>query len=309
MVPVPVLLAGPTGSGKSAVAMHLAPLLRGEIISADSMQVFRGMDVGTAKPTPEERARVRHHLLDLVSPAEDFDAARWLAAAEEAVDGVRARGGCALICGGTGLYFSAWLRGLDAPAPADPRLRAALEARPLAELLAELKDRDARVHEAIDRANPRRVVRALEILRLGGQPLRRTAAGTLPPPSLLRGALVILRREAPDLRARIERRVDAMVASGLVEEVRELRAQPGGLGRTAAQAIGYRQVLQHLEGGMDFAAMVAEVKTRTWQFARRQGTWFRNQFPWARVVEVAEQEPAEQTAARLAEWVRNLPPA
>ncbi len=305
MTTVPVLLAGPTGSGKSAVALRLAPLVRGEIVSADSMQVFRGLDVGTAKPTATERARVPHHLLDVASPSEAFSAAQWLHLATAAEAAIRSRGARPIFCGGTGLYFSAWLNGLDAPAPGDAQIRAELEATPLPVLLEELQLRDPERFAIIDRANPRRVVRAVEIVRVTGAPVRRrrVGAGETAHPPTGRGSLIVLRRDPIDLRRRLEQRVDAMFDAGWVEEVRGLLKAPGGLSRTAAQAIGYRQVAEFLNGTRDLAATVAEVKTRTWQYARRQGTWFRNQFAWAHFVDVREGESAEATAERLRVWL------
>lgn len=298
-----LLLAGPTASGKSAVALELADRLDGEILSADSMQVFRGLDLGTAKPTGPERGRVPHHLIDLVGAAEPFDTARWLTEAKRVFEEVRGRGKVPIFCGGTGLYFSAWTHGLDAPAPGDPAVRQSLESEPLERLLAELRERDPATFERIDRRNPRRVVRALEILRLTGRPI--------PPPrpvmdssdTLASGcgeALFVLRRDPADLRGRIEKRVDAMFASGLVEEVRMLMGEGLGAERTALQAIGYRQVVEHLRGDRDLTETVALVKSRTWQFARRQQTWFRNQLP-ARWIDVPPGESPPATARRILE--------
>lgn len=293
--PAPLLLAGPTASGKSAVALELAAAMPGEIVSADSMQVYAGMDLGTAKPTPAERARVPHHLLDLVDPSEPFNAARWLALARAAHAEIAGRGRTTILCGGTGLYFRAWLRGLDEVPPVPPEVRAALEATPLSVLLAELADRDPRTYATVDRRNPRRVIRALEVLRGTGSPLgdRRREGGGGPG-----GPVVVLRRDAGDLRRRIEARVEAMFAGGLVEETRALLRRGLSLNRTATQAIGYRQVLEFFEGGRDLAATIALVKTKTWQYARRQMTWFRHQLP-VRWCDVAEGESAATVAARV----------
>jgi len=296
-------IAGPTAVGKSAVALDIALRCGGEILTADSMQVYRGLDIGTAKPAAE-RAIVPHHLLDLVGLDEGFDVQRWVEAAQEAVAGVRARGRLPIFCGGTGLYFRAWIEGLDALPAADPELRRELEARPLAELLAELQAGDPATWARIDRHNPRRVVRAVEILRGSGP---RAAGGmdggvaceqkTGRGPG--RGEpLFVLRRSPAELRRRMDARVDVMFAEGLVEETRRLLE--AGLGRNpvAMQAIGYRQVVEHLRGDRDLASTVALIKTRTWQFGRRQMTWFRHR-PGVVWVDIEEGEAVSRTADRI----------
>lgn len=168
--PGPILLAGPTAVGKSGVALLLAEQLNGEIVSVDSMQVYRGLDIGTAKPSAEERLRVPHHLIDTVDLAEPFDAARFLELAGLAVAEIQSRNRLPILCGGTGLYFKAYLDGLGEAPPADERLRAELEATPAAELLRELAERDPVTFETIDRLNLRRVIRAVEVIRLTGKP-------------------------------------------------------------------------------------------------------------------------------------------
>ena len=300
--PAPVFLAGPTAVGKSAVALTLAELLGGEIISVDSMQVYRGLDLGTAKPTAAERARVPHYLLDVVELDEAFDAAQFVRLATVAVKDIQARDCVPIFCGGTGLYFKAWLEGLGEAPPSDSRVRAELEAAPLAELLVELERRDPVTYERIDRQNPRRVVRALEVIRLTGKPFsaqraewssRNTKHGT---------RVLCLTREPADLRARIEARVDAMFAAGLVEETRALQVRGLADNRHAMQALGYRQVVEHLRGERGLAETVALVKTRTWQFARRQGTWFRGQMRGEPVPLTPESDPAavaNEMAVRL----------
>jgi tRNA dimethylallyltransferase len=279
-LPAPIFLAGPTAVGKSAVALALAERIGGEIISVDSMQVYRGLDLGTAKPPPAERARVPHHLVDVVELTEAFDAAKFLRLAELAVKDIQARGRVPIFCGGTGLYFKAWLSGLGEAPPADPQVRATLEAVPLPDLLTELAQRDPVTYERIDRQNPRRVIRALEVIRLTGQPYSAQRAAW-PSPLTPRPSPLVLgfTREPADLRRRIEARVDVMFAAGLVEETCQLLDRGLAQNPTAMQALGYRQVVEHLRGERGLAETVALVKTRTWQFARRQGTWFRRQLP------------------------------
>lgn len=276
----PILIAGPTATGKSEIALGLAELLGGEIISADSMQVYRGLDIGTAKPTPAERARVPHHLIDICDLAEVFDATQFARLAKQTVAEIQARGRVPILCGGTGLYFKAFLEGVGAAPPADPILRAALEQLPLETLLAELRERDPVCYERIDRQNPRRVVRAIEVIRLTGQPFsaQRTAwnSGSAASPNpLFLGFL----RSNSDLQTRINRRVEDMFRAGLVAETEHLLQHGLAKNKTALQAIGYRQVADYLAREARSPAALAEtielVKIRTRQFAKRQLTWFR----------------------------------
>ncbi|MCS7089185.1 MAG: tRNA (adenosine(37)-N6)-dimethylallyltransferase MiaA [Verrucomicrobiota bacterium] len=295
-----LILAGPTASGKSELALVLAERLGGEIVSVDSMQVYRGMDIGTAKPSPRDRSRIPHHLVDVVEPWEPFDAARFVALARRALQEIAQRGRVAILCGGTGLYFKALALGLgQAPGP-EPALRAQLEATPLTELLRELADRDPVTFARIDRKNPRRVIRAVEVIRLTGRPYseQRAAWHSVEWPPSWRQGMFGLRRAAEDLRRRIDLRVDQMFAAGLVEETRGLLARGLSEKATALQALGYRQVVEYLQGRRSLPETVAEVKRRTRQFARRQMTWFRLQMP----LEWLEVQP-QSSAAALAEQV------
>ena len=165
-----LLLAGPTAVGKSAIALRLAEERGGEIVSVDSMQVYRGLDIGTAKPSHADRARAPHHLIDVVDVTESFDAAQFVRLAHLAVADIQSRGRLPILCGGTGLYFKAFLEGLGQTPPADVSLRAVLEATPLPELLRELAERDPATYDRIDRRNPRRLIRAVEVIRLTGKP-------------------------------------------------------------------------------------------------------------------------------------------
>ncbi len=166
----PIFLAGPTAVGKSEIALRIAEKIGGEIISVDSMQVYRGLEIGTAKPSPEEQRRVRHHLIDVVELTEPFDAAKFVSLAQRAVTEIQSRGRTPIFCGGTGLYFKVFLEGLGDAPPANGALRAELERTPLEELLRELEQRDPATYEKIDRQNPRRVIRAVEVIRLTGRP-------------------------------------------------------------------------------------------------------------------------------------------
>ena len=280
--PRPVFIAGPTAVGKSAIALALAEKIGGEIISVDSMQVYRGLDIGTAKPTAVERARVRHHLLDICDLGEAFDAAQFVRRAQTAVADIQSRGHVPIFCGGTGLYFKAYLSGLGEAPPADEKLRTELEALPFAELLRELRERDPECYDKIDKENPRRVIRAVEVIRLTGKKFSAQRAEWKPssilhPPS---SPLYCFTRPVEEMHRRINARVDEMFARGLVEETRELLKHGLAENKFAMQAIGYRQVVEHLRGehplsGTALAETVELVKIRTRQFAKRQLTWFR----------------------------------
>ena len=300
----PWFLAGPTAVGKSEVGLLLAERLNGEIISVDSMQVYRGLDIGTAKPTAAEQARVRHHLIDVADLNEAFDAAKFCALAREAAAEIQARGRTPLFCGGTGLYFKAYLEGLGQAPPADAKLRAELEVKPLPELLQELAAHDPATYEKIDRQNPRRVIRAVEVIRLTGKPFspqrsawsdatreqaRNTQHAT---------GLVILTRTKADLDARINARVDAMFAQGLVAETKALLARGLERNQTAMQAVGYRQVVGHLRGERSLAETVELVKLRTRQLAKRQLTWFRRQ-PTVQWIEIQPDESSASVVRRI----------
>ena len=284
--PCPVLIAGPTAVGKSEIALRLAEQLGGEIISADSMQVYRGLDIGTAKPSPADRARVPHHLLDICNLTESFDAALFARLAHRAVAEIQSRGLVPILCGGTGLYFKAFLDGLGETPPADAKLRAALEAAPLEKLLEELRERDPAAYEKIDKKNPRRVIRAVEVIRLTGKPFSKQRADWVTHHASRLAAskrsedgithhLYCFTRQPADLRARINTRVDAMFTRGLVDETRELLKRGLAENKTAMQAIGYRQVVEHLRGERPLKETIELVKIRTRQFAKRQLTWFR----------------------------------
>jgi tRNA dimethylallyltransferase len=297
----PLLLAGPTAVGKSEVAIRLAERLDGEIVSVDSMQVYRGLDIGTAKPSAAEQARVRHHLIDVVELNEPFDAARFVALAKAAVHDIHSRGRLPIFCGGTGLYFKAFLEGLGDAPPADPELRAELESAPLAELLRELAGSDPVSFERIDRRNPRRVVRALEVIRLTGKPFSAQRAAWSESESRAATPMprfFALARRSEDLRLRVDARVDRMIAQGLVAETDQLLRQGLAQNRTAMQAIGYRQVVEHLRGERSLAETILLIKQRTRQFAKRQMTWFRRQLP-VRWMEIGECESAEVIAGGI----------
>jgi tRNA dimethylallyltransferase len=312
--PCPVLIAGPTAVGKSEIALRLAEQLGGEIISADSMQVYRGLDIGTAKPSPADRARVPHHLLDICNLTESFDAALFARLAHRAVAEIQSRGLVPILCGGTGLYFKAFLDGLGETPPADAKLRAALEAAPLEKLLEELRERDPAAYEKIDKKNPRRVIRAVEVIRLTGKPFSKQRADWVTHHASRLAAskrsedgithhLYCFTRQPADLRARINTRVDAMFTRGLVDETRELLKRGLAENKTAMQAIGYRQVVEHLRGERPLKETIELVKIRTRQFAKRQLTWFRAQ-PGAQWLELKPDDSPEKWLPEISRAIR-----
>lgn len=295
----PILLTGPTASGKSAVAIELALRIGGEIISVDSMQVYQGLDIGTAKPSGDERTRVPHHLIDVVGLTEPFDAARFVRLANAAIEEIEGRGRTAILCGGTGLYFNAWLGGLGSAPPPDPDLRAQLEAATTAELLDELARKDPVTLDQIDIRNRRRLVRAVEVIRLTGKPFSlQRAQWPERGGSATAGRAFGIQRDRQDLVRRIHGRVERMFDAGLVAETRGLLHRGLRENRTAMQAIGYRQVVEHLEGSMSLASTVERVRTKTRQYAKRQLTWLQVQLDigW---LEVGSDETPRETADRI----------
>ncbi len=270
-----LVLLGATATGKSALALEVArrhPDV--ELVNLDSMQVYRGMDIGTAKPTPAERAEVPHHLLDLVDPAEDFSLARFQAAARSTLASIEARGHRAVLVGGTGLYVRAVVDDLQLPGRF-PEARAALDAEPdTASLHRRLAELDPVAAGRMEATNRRRVVRALEVTLGSGRPFSSFGPGLdAYPASPL--AQVGLRLPPDVLDARIARRFRDMLDAGLLDEVRALLRRPGGLSRTAGQALGYRELAVHLQGRCSVDEAGEEALRRTRRFARRQLRWFR----------------------------------
>ncbi len=281
-------LAGATATGKTKVGIELAQRIGAEIISLDSMAVYREMNIGTAKPTPAEQAAVPHHLLDLVPPTEDFSLSEYVDAAHAAIAAIRGRGKEVLFVGGTPLYLKALLRGVHQGPPADWDFRAAiereLESLPLAALHERLQVIDPLLATKLHPNDKRRIVRGLEVFKLTGQRLShlQTQFDEGQPAAAMK--VFVLSWPRDELHRRTDARVETMFADGLVDEVRGLLAKYGTLSRTAIQAVGYREVVEEIQrsevGGQksegDWAECVERVKTRTRQFARRQETWFRS---------------------------------
>ena len=299
-------LVGPTASGKTALGLEAAERAGAEILSLDSMAVYRGMDVGTAKPTRAERARVPHHLIDLVEPHEAFSTGRYLEAAEAAIAAVAGRGRIPLFVGGTALYLKALTEGFFDGPPANWDLRNRLIAEAKAPGTPPLHERLRTVDpEAADRIHPndlRRIVRALEVHETTGRPISELQTQFGSPSARHECILAGIRRGRAELHARINRRVDAMFDAGLVEEVRGLLARPQGISHAASQFVGYCEVIACLRGECTLGEARERTQTRTRQFAKRQLTWFRR-FPQIRWIDAGPDDTpqalAEQAAAAL----------
>lgn len=280
--PTHLALVGSTASGKSALALSVAEALGDvEIVSVDSMQLYRGMDIGTAKPTAADRARVPHHMIDVVAPTEAWSVARFQEAARGAVADIEARGMRALLVGGTGLYVQAVVDDLRFPGE-DPELRARLEAETsepggIARAYAELRRRDPIAAARIDEHNQRRIVRALEVLEVTGRPFSESGPGIdRHGPTRFPVSMVGVWLPRSVVNRRIQARVEAMRADGFVAEVRTLLRRDAPLSRTARQAIGYRDVADALEvTGTVGDEVFGRIVRRTRSFARRQRMWFR----------------------------------
>jgi tRNA dimethylallyltransferase len=305
-------VTGPTAAGKTQVGIELARLLGGEVLSLDSMAVYRHLDVGTAKPTPQERASVPHHLVDIVEPEDEFSLAQFLAAAHEVVNETRARGRVPVFVGGTPLYLKGLLRGIFSGPPADWDLRRRLADEAgqhgpnwLHQRLAEIDPQAAgRLHPQ----DQRRLIRALEVYEKTGRPISLWQQQFDRPRPAEECRVFVLDWPKEALSARIDRRVDAMFAAGLVAEVESLLAQGRSFGRTAGQAVGYREVLEHLSGKRPLGETIELVKQRTRQFAKRQMTWFRSlsECRWIRLGESEARFDPAAVARQIAGICRAL---
>ena len=271
-----IYITGATASGKSALAMRLANRLGGEIISVDSMQVYCGLNIGTAKPSAQEQNEIQHHLIDVAQLSEAFDAAQFVSLAQQALKLIWRRGRVPIFCGGTGLYFRALIEGLGESPPSDESLRDELALMPIESLVAELQIKDPEAAKQVDLKNPRRVLRAIEVIRLTGRPYSEQRIGWNNVDKAPQN-LFCISREVDVLNQRIHKRVDEMFNQGLVEETQTLIKKGLRNNRNACQALGYRQVLDLLDGKLDLENVVHQVKTKTRQFAKRQRSWFRNQ--------------------------------
>jgi tRNA dimethylallyltransferase len=325
-------LTGATAVGKTAVGTALAQRIGAEIISMDSMTIYRGMDIGTAKPSAADRQAVRHHLLDIVEPHQEYSVAQYVEAAHATVAAIRGRGRQPLFVGGTPLFLKCLLRGLFEGPPANWQLRREIE-QELAHvghqaLYDRLLQVDPVAASHIHPHDTRRLIRALEVFRATGEPISHQQLQFDEGRAADECRVFVLRRKREELHARIEGRVEAMIDAGLVDEVRKLSSLPPlplvegrgegdlasakppsphpfpigeayGLGRTARQAVGYREALAYLAGEYDHKEMAARIKARTRRFAKRQGTWFRS-LSECRFVDIAGDTDASAIAGNIA---------
>ncbi|MCS6777655.1 MAG: tRNA (adenosine(37)-N6)-dimethylallyltransferase MiaA, partial [Chthonomonadaceae bacterium] len=294
----------PTATGKTATAIALASSLNGEIVNADSMQVYRGMDIGTAKPTPDEQRAVPFHLLDVVSPDYPFSVAEWKVRAEHAIADIAARGRRPIICGGTGMYIRALLYDWSlAETPADATVRRQLEMQARQEgtrlLYARLQEVDPVTAQRLHPNDAVRIIRALEVFMVTGKPLsfyRERDTRTWPSRQAVHIGLTMPRAL---LYRRIEERADRMIQSGWVAEVQHLLDQGYTPDLAPMQSLGYKEIVQHLQGAMDLDTAIACIKQNTRRFAKRQMTWFRADphITWFDVTDLAPQSIVERLCA------------
>ena len=296
-------LTGPTASGKTEVGLELARRLDAEIVSLDSMALYRRMDVGTAKPTVRQQSEVPHHLVDVLEPHEEYSLAQYVEAAHQAVEKIKAGNRQVLFVGGTPLYLKGLLRGIFKGPSADWEFRKGLEREAAEEGPGYLHRRLAQVDPlAAERLHPndtRRLIRALEVHQKTGTPISQLQRQFRQENSARQCRVFVLQWPTDQLRDRINRRVDRMFAAGLLEEVQGLLAGPLPLSKTARQALGYREVIEHLDGQRDLPETIELIKTHTRQFGKRQRTWFRS-LSECRFIEVSD--PVDPTEiARLIE--------
>ena len=300
MTPRLIAVVGATATGKTALAIALARSLDGEIVNADSRQIYRGMDIGTAKPTAAERDAAPHHLIDIIEPDDPFSLALYLDLARKTLDELWARGKQPILVGGTGQYLWSLVEGWRVPrVPPDAALRSELEARAEREgaevLAAELRAIDAASADAIDGRNVRRIIRAIEVTRATGVPFSEWRKKDAPP---FDTAIVGLRLDRAALHARIDERVDAMIRAGLIGEVQALARAGYNCDLPSMSSIGYREICAYLGGESTLAAATARIKTETHRLARVQHTWFRDDDPRIAWLDAAVRDlPARALAA------------
>lgn len=297
---------GATACGKGAVGRELARRMGGSIVSVDSMKVYRRMDIGTAKPTAQMRAEVPHYCIDIVEPSESFSVARYVASADEAIGQIRQAGSIPLAIGGTSLYIKAMTEGLFSGPPANDELRQELKGQARREGLAVLHVELARVDpKAAARIHPndaKRIIRALEVFKTTGRPISELQAQWDSGQRRYQCVFVGIRRDKADLHARINRRVKRMIQAGLVDEVASLLASAGGLADQAAQAVGYAEIIEHLQGRSDLDDAVERIKINTRRLAKKQRTWHRR-WPDVQWFDIDAEQTPESLAERILESI------
>ena len=275
-----ICICGPTASGKTGLAVALAKKLDAEVVSCDSMQIYKGMDVGTAKPDPREMDGVVHHLLNVAEPGEDFSVGRYVKLADAAIADIHSRSKTAIVCGGTGLYMDSLIKGETFAAPSRPAQREYVEhvaeEKGIEYVYEMLKDADPETAEKLHLSDRKRILRALEVFLITGQPLSwHNARSKEQPPKYAPAWIGLNFRDRNQLYARIDRRVDEMMENGLEDEVRALLARGIDPKTTAMQAIGYKEMAAALRGECTVEQAVEEIKQSSRRYAKRQLTWFR----------------------------------
>jgi tRNA dimethylallyltransferase len=304
-LPPLIAIVGQTATGKSALALRLCEAIGGEIVTADSRQVYRYMDIGTDKPSVDERARVPHHMLDLVDPNESYTLALYQSGAYATIEDILSRGKVPVLAGGTPLYLNAVLEGWTIPrVEPDMALRAELESEAAligsAALHERLRALDPEAAAGILASNTRRIIRALEVITLTGEPISSQQRKVPPPYKILVIGLIVSRDE---LYARIDRRVDSQVARGLVEEVDALHSKGYSYELPSMSGLGYRQIGEYLQGRATLAEAVQRIKWDTHSFARHQGNWFRR-MKTAHWLDVSTSDPFDQALALATAFLR-----
>lgn len=297
-----LILTGPTASGKSAIAFQLAKQFQTEIISMDSMTLYRGMDIGTAKPSLQERSEVPHHLVNVLDPWEKASVAWWLAQARRSAEDIMNRGKCPIIVGGTPLYLKAICYGLFEGPTVETAIRAELEARTNDVLYRQLAEVDQAAAKRIHPNDHKRLVRALEVYLATGQTITHWQQQFGAQPRFRNVPLFCMEFDRQELYRRIEVRIDAMMQAGWLDEVSQLMKLPHPISKEAAQAAGYRELVDHLQGKCNLEEAVIAIKTRTRQLAKRQLTWFRN-FPGLQFL------TAEQAMQQLPGYISSMTPS
>jgi tRNA dimethylallyltransferase len=301
MMPLLVIL-GPTASGKSDLALELARRTGAELLSMDSMQVYRGMDIGTAKPSPTERASIPHHLIDVVDPSEEFTVARFVELADAVIADCRNRGVPLIATGGTPLYYKALFEGLFEGPPADDQIRARLRQESGEELHRRLSAVDPAAALRIHANDTRRLIRALEVYELTGQPITSFQTDWAATSKRHPATWIGLSWDKETLNRRINARVKAMIAAGWLDETRALLEQYGTLSKTAAEATGYADLIAHIQGKISLDDAIEQIKISTRQLARKQMKWFRR---WGQVTWLdGAIEFAQLANAASAAWPR-----
>ncbi len=278
-IPV-IVVAGATASGKTALSIEIAKRFNAEIISADSMQIYRRMNIGTAKPTEEEKDGIVHHLMDFLEPEDSFSVADFCQMAHKIAEDIQKRGKNIIVVGGTGLYIDSFVNDVDFDGEdSDLEIRAQLEERAKTEgaeaLLNELAEFDSVSAERLHPNNVKRIIRAIEFYRIHGKPISEHQEETKQKPSRYRALYMMIDHPRDVLKKRIDMRVDMMIEDGLIDEARSLYNEKDSLSKTASQAIGYKELFGYFDGEITLAEAAEELKLRTRQYAKRQLTWFR----------------------------------